>query len=79
CLVADLFGDYREELVLRTKDDSAIRIYINTDISTHKLYTLMQDSMYRVGVAWQNNCYNQPCYTKFYYGSDMDFEDVLNV
>ncbi len=79
CLVADLFGDYREELVLRTKDNSAIRIYINTDISTHKLYTLMQDSMYRVGVAWQNNCYNQPCYTKFYYGSDMDFEDVLNV
>lgn len=79
CLVADLFGDYREELVLRTKDNNAIRIYINTDISAHKLYTLMQDSMYRVGVAWQNNCYNQPCYTKFYYGSDMNFEDVLNV
>ncbi|MCR5311348.1 MAG: rhamnogalacturonan lyase [Lachnospiraceae bacterium] len=79
CLVADLFGDYREELVLRTKDNEHLRIYLNTDISNHKLYTLLQDTMYRCGVAWQNNCYNQPCYTKFYYGSDMDFNDVLNV
>lgn len=78
CLVADLFGDYREELVLRTKDSSAVRIYFNTDISGHKLYTLMHDTQYRCGIAWQNNCYNQPCYTKFYYGPEMNFEDVLN-
>ncbi len=78
CLVADLFGDYREELVLRTKDSSAVRIYFNTDISSHKLYTLLHDTQYRCGIAWQNNCYNQPCYTKFYYGPEMNFEDVLN-
>jgi len=77
CLIADIFGDYREELLLRTTDSSAIRIYMNTDISTHKLFTLMHDTQYRCGVAWQNNCYNQPCYPKYYYGSDMDFAYVL--
>lgn len=77
CLVADIFGDYREELLLRTTDSSAIRIYMNTDISTHKLFTLMHDTQYRCGIAWQNNCYNQPCYPKYYYGSDMDYAYVL--
>ena len=77
CLIADIFGDFREELLLRKKDDSAIRIYTNTELTRHKLFTLMHDSMYRCGVAWQNNCYNQPCYTKFYYADDCDFKDVL--
>lgn len=77
CLIADIFGDFREELLLRTTDSSAIRIYVNTDITRHKLFTLMQDAQYRCGVAWQNNCYNQPGYTSFYYGSDMDFGAVL--
>ena len=77
CLVADIFGDYREELLLRTEDSSAIRIYTGLEISHHKLFTLMHDVMYRTGIAWQNNCYNQTCYTKFYYASDMDFSQVL--
>ena len=77
CLIADLFGDFREEILLRTRDSSAIRIYMNTEITGHKLFTLLHDIQYRVGVAWQNNCYNQPCYPKFYYASDMDWADVL--
>jgi hypothetical protein len=77
CLIADIFGDFREELLLRTRDSSAIRIYMNAEITHHKLFTLLHDIQYRVGVAWQNNCYNQPCYPKFYYASDMDFADVL--
>ena len=77
CLVADIFGDFREELLLRTEDSSAIRIYTSLEITKHKLFTLMHDTMYRTGIAWQNNCYNQPCYTKFYYASDMDFSQVL--
>ena len=77
CLVADIFGDVREELLLRTEDSNAIRIYMNTDITKHKLFTLMHDTQYRCSVAWQNNCYNQPGYTKYYYGSDMDFKYVL--
>ncbi len=77
CLIADIFGDFREELLLRTADSSAIRIYTNTELTSHKLFTLLHDATYRCGVAWQNNCYNQPCYTSFYYASDMDFKNVL--
>ncbi len=77
CLIADIFGDFREEILLRTQDSSAVRIYMNTEVTGHKLFTMLQDVTYRCGVAWQNNCYNQPCYPGFYYGSDMDFKYVL--
>lgn len=62
---------------MRTADDTAIRIYTTTDLTPHKLFTLMHDAQYRCGVAWQNNCYNQPCYPSFYYAGDMDFANVL--
>ncbi len=77
CLIADLFGDFREEILLRKADSSAIRIYMNTEITRHKLFTLLHDIQYRVGIAWQNNCYNQPCYPSFYYAGDMDWADVM--
>ncbi|MBP3426771.1 MAG: rhamnogalacturonan lyase [Clostridia bacterium] len=76
CLIADIFGDFREEILLRTRDSSAIRIYTTTDLTQHKLPTFMHDPQYRCGVAWQNNCYNQPVYPSFYYASDMDFRQV---
>ena len=37
----------------------------------------MHDVQYRCGVAWQNNCYNQPCYPSFTMRGDMDFANVL--
>ncbi len=77
CLIADIFGDWREELLLRKADNSAIRIFTATEITGHKLFTLMHDIQYRTAVAWQNNCYNQPGYTKFYFASDTDWEYVL--
>lgn len=77
CLIANVFGDFREQIILRTADSHAIRIYTNTEVTNHKLFTLLHDTTYRCGVAWQNNCYNQPCYTSFYYASDMDFKNVL--
>ncbi|MCI3919654.1 rhamnogalacturonan lyase [Paenibacillus sp. TRM 82003] len=76
CLVADLFGDWREELLVRTADSSAIRIYVSTEVTDRKLYTLMHDPQYRVGVAWQNVVYNQPCYPSFYFASDIDWAKV---
>lgn len=53
-LQADIFGDWREELVLKTADDTAMRIYTTNIPTTNKLYTLMHDSLYRQGVALQN-------------------------
>jgi hypothetical protein len=76
CLVADIFGDWREELLVRTADSSAIRIYLSTEVTGRKLYTLMHDIQYRVGVAWQNVVYNQPCYPSFYFASDIDWSKV---
>ncbi|GAA1546752.1 rhamnogalacturonan lyase [Kribbella lupini] len=75
-LVADLFGDWREELLVRTADSSAIRIYLSTERTDRKLYTLMHDPQYRVEVARQQTTYNQPSYTGFYLGSDIDWAKV---
>ncbi|GAB3816131.1 hypothetical protein GCM10028820_14870 [Tessaracoccus terricola] len=75
-LVADILGDWREELVVRSADSSELRVYISTEVTGHKLYTLMHDVQYRAEVARQQTTYNQPSYTGFYLASDMDFDDV---
>ncbi len=76
-LVADLFGDSREEIILRRADSSGLRIFMNTEVSNHKNYTLMHNAHYRVGIASQNSSYNQPAYTDYYYASDTDWSRVL--
>ncbi|KQQ92124.1 hypothetical protein ASF72_02685 [Arthrobacter sp. Leaf141] len=75
-LVADVVGDWREEMLVRTADSSALRMYMSTEVTNHKLYTLMHDPQYRAEVARQNTTYNQPSYTDFYLASDMDFAGV---
>ncbi|TLM88008.1 rhamnogalacturonan lyase [Pseudarthrobacter sp. NamE5] len=75
-LVADVVGDWREEMLVRTADSSALRMFMSTEVTSHKLYTLMHDPQYRAEVARQNTSYNQPSYTDFYLASDMDFADV---
>lgn len=72
-LQADLFGDWREEVIWRSSDNSELRIFSSTDITEHKIYTLMHDRMYRTAVAWQNVAYNQPPHLSFYIGEDMEF------
>jgi hypothetical protein len=75
-LVADVFGDWREEMLARTADSAAIRIYLSTEVTDRKLYTLMHDPQYRVEVARQQTVYNQPAYPSFYLGSDIDWSRV---
>lgn len=75
-LVADIIGDWREELLVRTSDSTAIRIYLSTELTPHKLYTLMHDPQYRAEVARQQTGYNQPSYTSFYLGADIDWSRV---
>ena len=60
CLSADILGDWREELIARTADNSEIRIYTTTEPTAYRIPTLMHDRQYRIGVAWQNVGYNQP-------------------
>lgn len=70
-LVADIVGDWREEVIWRESDSSALRIYTTTDITQRRLYTLMHDPQYRVAISWQNVGYNQPPHPGFYLGADM--------
>ncbi len=70
-LQADVFGDWREEVVLRAADSSELRIYTTTTPTDQRITTLMQDPTYRLAVAWQNNGYNQPPHPSFYLGANM--------
>ncbi|MDD3078196.1 MAG: T9SS type A sorting domain-containing protein [Paludibacter sp.] len=73
CLSADILGDWREELILFSKTDSAsLMIYTTTTLTTNKLFTLMHDPIYRLGIAWQNVAYNQPPHLGFYIGDGLD-------
>src|SRR5699024_7852935 len=71
-LQADLFGDWREEVIWPSADSTELRIYTTTDITEHRIYTLMHDPTYRLSVAWQNVAYNQPPHTGFFLGHNMD-------
>jgi rhamnogalacturonan endolyase len=70
-LAADLFGDWREEVIFRTMDNKELRIFSTTVPTSHRLFTLMHDPQYRLSIAWQNVGYNQPAYTSFYLGEGM--------
>lgn len=76
-LQADILGDWREEVVVPSDDDTELRIYTTTDPTDYKIYTLMHDPVYRLSIAWQNNGYNQPPCLGFYLGED-NAKTVLN-
>lgn len=78
-LQADLLGDWREEAVWRNEDSSELRIYTTRDITEHRVYTLMHDSVYRLGIAWQNVAYNQPPHTSFFLGNGMASPEKPNM
>lgn len=65
-LVADLFGDWREEVMYRTSDNQELRIFSTTIPTKHRLYTLMHNPQYRLSIVWQNVGYNQPPHTDYY-------------
>ena len=67
CLQADLFGDWREEVVMRTADNN-IRIYTTTTPTPWRNYTLWHDHQYRNAIVWQMNGYNQPPHCSYFLG-----------
>jgi len=68
-LSGDILGDWREEVIWPTSDDSALRIYATTIATTTRVWTLLHDQQYRTAIAWQNTAYNQPPHTGFFLGS----------
>ncbi len=70
CLTADLFGDWREELIMRTSDNRKLRIWCTTAATSVRLTNLMHDMQYRAQNCCQQSSYNQPPHTSYYLGSD---------
>jgi len=67
CLQADLFGDWREELILWDSSDAAHLNIFTTNIPTgYAVPTLMHDNIYRLSICWQNTAYNQPPHLGYY-------------
>jgi|CZCB01.1.fsa_nt_gi hypothetical protein len=71
CMAADIFGDWREEVIWRTKDNKNLRIYITPYETPYRFYSLMEDPIYRISAATQNVAYNQPTQAGYYFGSDL--------
>ncbi|WP_083964447.1 MULTISPECIES: OmpL47-type beta-barrel domain-containing protein [Metabacillus] len=78
-LQADLFGDWREEIIWRTEDSSALRIFMTTEKTDHRIFTLMHDPQYRLAIAWQNVGYNQPPHPSFFIGEGMKKPSAPNI
>ncbi|BCE03509.1 RICIN domain-containing protein [Marinicellulosiphila megalodicopiae] len=71
-LLADVFGDWREEIILRAADNQKLYI-MSTDYATeHRLFTFMHDAQYRSAIAWQNTAYNQPPHPSYFIDPAMD-------
>ena len=67
CLQADLFGDWREEVIWwNTNNPSQLYIVSSTSTTKYRVPSLMHDHLYRMGVAWQNCAYNQPPHLGYY-------------
>ena len=71
CLHADIVGDWREEILLRTEDNTALRLYVSTLPTDYRFHTFLEDPVYRISVATQNVSYNQPTQPGFYIGPDL--------
>lgn len=72
CIIGDIVGDWREEVVLRTTNNRYIRIYLTNKTTDYRFHSFLQDPVYRTGIAYQNVAYNQPAHTGFYFGPDVE-------
>lgn len=79
-LQADLFGDWREEVILHdSATESDLLIYTSTIPSDYKVPCLMTDRQYRVAIAWQNVAYNQPPHLSYDLESRFDTRPRITV
>ena len=65
CLSGDILGDWREEVIWASEDQTELRIYSTTIPAVDRRATWMNDRQYRLAIAWQNVAYNQPPHPSF--------------
>lgn len=68
----DVVGDWREEAWWLCDGNSELRVYISTDVADSRIYSLMQDPIYRTSVGAMMMGYVQSTQTGFYIGEEMD-------
>lgn len=67
CLQADIFGDWREEIIVfNNEDKQTLNIFSTSHETAARVPCLMYDHVYRLGIAWQNVGYNQPPHLGYY-------------
>ncbi len=71
CLQGDLYGDWREEVLIRTEDNRALRLYVSTHPTEYRFHSFLEDPVYRLSIVTQNVVYNQPTQPGFYFGPDL--------
>jgi len=71
-LKADLFGDWREEIILRDAERNRLAIVTTLAPTQYGIRTLMHDPMYRTGVANKNTGYDQVGFASFYLGDEAE-------
>ncbi|MBO4876587.1 MAG: hypothetical protein J5501_01115 [Ruminococcus sp.] len=69
CLTADIFGDWREELVLSSSDGNSLRVCCTDYRTDVRITTLMHDMQYRMQAGCEQSCYNQPPHPSFFLGT----------
>lgn len=70
-LAADILGDWREEVMTRTRDNEHLRIYVSPMPTEYRFHTFLQDPVYRHSITTQNVAYNQPTNVGFYFGTEL--------
>lgn len=67
CLSADIFGDWREEMIFfNNEDKQTLNIFSTSHETAARVPCLLYDHVYRLGIAWQNVGYNQPPHLGYY-------------
>lgn len=75
-LVADILGDWREEVIFPTSDNKSLLIFTSWLPTERKNPTLMHDPVYRMNVAVQNVGYNQPAHVGYYFRNGYPEHDI---
>lgn len=66
-LIADMWGDWREEVILWDSSDSCtLNIFMSNIPTEIRVPWLMTDHVYEMGIAWQNVAYNMPAHLGYY-------------
>ena len=65
CLSGDILGDWREEVIWASEDQTELRIYSTTIPAGGRQAPWITDRQYRLAIAWQNVAYNQPPHPSF--------------